>query len=114
MTAKYGPMTAPVKTGGTKVKFPALNWAYDLGGGAHLWDVKEGTLLMWDDNLAAINATQATMGKVQISAATGRWWAERYSVNLAWFFLGYNRNLYYNGVYTAYQVGAVTLYKIKL
>lgn len=114
MTAKYGPMTAPVKTGGTKAKFPALNWAYELGAGAHLWDVTEGTLLMRDENLTAINATQATMGKVQISAATYRWWAERYGVYGAWLFNGLTRGLNANGVCNAMQVGAVTLFKIKL
>lgn len=107
MTAKYGPMVAPTKAGSTKAKYPALNWGYLQGG--HMWDATEGVLMMEDSNLAVINATQTKAGKVTLANASGRWFAERFSVNGAWFFYGayrYLSNLYVNGTY---QVGAVSL-----
>jgi len=107
LTAKYGPMMAPTKAGSTKAKYPALNWGYNQGG--HLWDVTEGVLMMEDSNLAVINATQTKAGKVTLSNASYRWFAQRYYVNVAWVFYGTSRNLYYVGVYGAYQVGAVSL-----
>ena len=109
MTEKYGPMMAPTKAGSTKAKFPALNWAYQQGG--HLWDVTEGILMMEDANLSVINATQTKAGKVVLSNASPRWWAERYGVISAWYFFGTSRYLYTDGVYNAYQVGAVALLK---
>ena len=114
LTSKYGPMMAPTKAGTPKAKFPALNWAYTLSGSWALWGVRRGTLLMKDDNLALINSTQAKAGKVTISAATTRWWAQRYHAFLAWIFYGTYRSLgnYYH-VNNAYQVGAVTLLKFK-
>ena len=42
-----------------------------------------------------------------------RWWAQRYSANYAWIFNGASRNLNNYSVYSAYQVGAVTLLKFK-
>ena len=107
LTTKYGPMMAPTKSGGTKAIYPALNWAYNQGG--HLWDVTEGVLMMEDSNLAVINATQTKAGKVTLANSSNRWFAERYSVNYAWLFYGTHRNLYSYGVYSAYQVGAVSL-----
>lgn len=107
LTAKYGPMMAPTKAGIAKVKFPALNWALNQGG--HLWDVAEGVLMMEDANLAIINATQTKAGKVVLSNASYRWFAERCNVYSAWFFNGSNRNLNYTNVSNAYQVGAVSL-----
>ena len=107
LTAKYGPMMAPTKAGSTKAKYPALNWGYNQGG--HLWDVTEGVLMMEDSNLAVINATQTKAGKVTLSNASDRWWAQRNNVNLAWFFNGTSRNLTNNYVYHAFQVGAVAL-----
>jgi hypothetical protein len=109
LTAKYGPMMAPTKSGGTKAMYPALNWAYLQGG--HLWDVTEGVLMMEDSNLAVINATQTKAGKVTLANNSNRWWAQRYNVYLAWFFYGTSRNLYLNHVYYTYQVGAVSLLK---
>ena len=107
LTAKYGPMMAPTKEGSTKAKYPALNWGYNQGG--HLWDVTEGVLMMEDSNLAVINATQTKAGKVTLSNASYRWFAERYSVSGAWFFNGAYRDLYGTYVYYALQVGAVSL-----
>ena len=107
LTAKYGPMMAPTKSGGTKAIFTALNWAYLQGG--HLWDVNEGVLMMEDSNLAVINATQTGAGKVTLANSSYRWFAQRYSVINAWFFYGGSRTLSYNDVSGTFQVGAVAL-----
>lgn len=108
LAAKYGPMMAPTKSGGTKAMYPALNWGYLQGG--HLWDVTEGVLMMEDSNLAVINATQTKAGKVTLANSSFRWFAERYSVAYAWYFNGANRTLNSNaGVYNAFQVGAIAL-----
>ncbi len=107
LTAKYGPMMAPTKSGGTKAMFPALNWGYLQGG--HLWDVTEGVLMMEDSNLAVINATQTKAGKVTLANSSGRWFAERYNVHTAWHFIGSSRTLYGNGVHNTHQVGAIAL-----
>ena len=109
MSAKYGPMMAPTKAGTAKAKFPALNWGYQQGG--HLWDVTEGVLMIEDENLAIINVTQRTAGKVQLSNASNRWFAERCSVDSAWIFYGTTRNLYVYYVGNTLQVGAVSLLK---
>lgn len=121
MTTKYGPMTAPTKDGSTKVKYPALNWPLGVGfnanglrqGDWHLWDVREGAIIMRDDTLAKINATRQKMGVTQVSISTTRWFAERYDVNYAWFYYGYYGNLNYSTVNNGLQVGAVTLLKFK-
>jgi hypothetical protein len=108
LTAKYGPMMAPTKSGGTKTMYPALNWAYLQGG--HLWDVTEGVQMMEDSNLAVINATQTKAGKVTLSNGSHRWFAERYNVNYAWYFNGTARYLNSYYVSGALQVGAVALF----
>jgi hypothetical protein len=107
MTAKYGPMMAPTKSGGTKAMYPALNWAYLQGG--HLLDVTEGVLMMEDSNLAIINATQTKAGKVTLANSSTSWFAERYSVYGAWSFYGEPRTLSNFSVNYAIQVGAVSL-----
>ena len=107
LTAKYGPMMAPTKSGGTKAMYPHLNWAYLQGG--HLWDVTEGVLMMEDANLAVINATQTKAGKVTLTNSSNRWFAERDGVNHVWYFSGNNRTLYHNYVNLTFQVGAVAL-----
>lgn len=107
LTAKYGPMMAPTKSGGTKAMYPALNWAYQQDG--HLWDVDEGVLMMEDSNLAVINATQTKAGKVTLANNSSRWFAERYNVSLAWHFGGIVRHLDNHGVNSASQVGAIAL-----
>ena len=107
LTAKYGPMMAPTKSGGTKAIYPSLNWAYNQGG--HLWDVTEGVLMMEDSNLAVINATQTKAGKVTLANSSHRWFAERYNVSYAWYFYGTPRTLFSGLVYSAFQVGAIAL-----
>ena len=107
LTAKYGPMMAPTKSGGTKAMYPALNWGYLQGG--HLWDVTEGVLMMEDSNLAVINATQTKAGKVTLANSSYRWFAQRSNVLTAWYFNGTNRTLSFTNVNYAYQVGAVAL-----
>ena len=121
LTAKYGPMMAPTKDGGSKAKYPALNWAYNVaynadglrGGDWHLWDVREGCIIMDDAKNAAINTTRAAQGNTQISNATSRWFAQRYNVYNAWIFYGSNGYLSTNYVYSGYQVGAVALFKFQ-
>ena len=121
LTKKYGPLTAPTKSGGTMVKFPALNWPLSIGynadglrqGDWHLWDVAEGSILMDDDNLAIINATRAKQGDTEISNGSYRWFAQRSNVTTAWSFNGNRGNLDNSNVNNTYQVGAVTLYKFK-
>ena len=108
LTAKYGPMTAPTKSGETKAMFPAFNWAHLQGG--HLWDVSEGVLMMDDSNLDVINATQNKAGKVTLANSSYRWLAERYNAYNAWIFNGNNRYLYSSSVHNTYQVGAVALF----
>lgn len=107
LTAKYGPMMAPTKVGGTKAIYPSLNWAYLQGG--HLWDVTEGILMLEDSNLAVINATQTKAGKVTLANYSNWWFAERYYVGGAWLFYGGYRFLGYDGVPNALQVGAIAL-----
>jgi hypothetical protein len=108
LTAKYGPMMAPTKSGGTKAIYPSLNWAYLQGG--HLWDVTEGVLMMEDSNLAVINATQTKAGKVTLANSSYRWFAQRSNVSYAWYFYGAYRYLYVSGyVSTTYQVVAIAL-----
>ena len=112
MTEMYGPMTAPTKDESTKAKFPALNWAYSLGGGNYLCGISEGTFLMMDDNLTIINATQAKAGKATISTATARWFAQRSGTYYAWYFGGTAKSLVSNNVDFTYQCLAVSLLKI--
>ena len=107
LTAKYGPMMAPTKSGDTKAIYPALNWAYLQGG--HLWDVTEGVLMMEDSNLAVINATQTKAGKVTLANSSYRWFAERCGVYHAWHFYGTTRTLYSYYVSYTFQVGAIAL-----
>lgn len=107
LTAKYGPMMAPTKSGGTKAMYPHLNWAYLQGG--HLWDVTEGVLIFEDSDLVVINATQAKAGKVTLANSSGRWFAERYHVDGVWFFYGTTRYLHNGYVGNASQVGAIAL-----
>lgn len=107
LTAKYGPMMAPTKSGGMKAIYPSLNWAYLQGG--HLWDVTEGVLMMEDSNLAVINATQTKAGRVTLANSSYRWFAARYHVYGAWLFDGYSRTLTNGYVYGTFQVGAIAL-----
>ena len=121
MGERYGGKMVPTKSGSTKAAYPAQNWAYTLSlnaqgmmqGDWHLHGVAEGCMLLRDENLARINKTRQKMGVAQVSSSTARWLAARYNVNGAWFFYGNNGILYNVIVNGAYQVGAVTLLKIK-
>ena len=107
LTKKYGPMMAPTKSGDTKAKFPALNWAFLQGG--HQWDVTEGVLMMEDANLDIINATQAKAGKVTLANSSSRRFCERSNDYNAWYFYGPTRALASTIVTDTLQVGAVAL-----
>ena len=121
MCDKYGPMTAPKKDGTIKAKFPAMNWAANVSinadgvrqGDWHLWDVREGCIMMRDNTLAAINKTRQKMGVTQVSISTTRWFSERYNANCAWIFYGAYGTLINSYVTNSFQVGAVALLKFK-
>jgi hypothetical protein len=105
MAEKYARMTAPTKDGGTKYKYPALYYGYAKSFGVdgldfgdwYLPGVAEGTMLMKDETLAVLAPSISKMGTTAINNSTDRWWAERYNVNSAWIFDGYNGIL--NGYY---------------
>ena len=65
--------------------------------------------MLKDENLAIINGTQSKAGKVTISNASSRWFAQRYGVYYAWIFYGTYRALTNGNVPSAMQAGAVTL-----
>jgi hypothetical protein len=111
---------APTKSGGTKAKFPALHYGYNRSygvdglnaGDLHTPGVLEGTELMKDDCLAALEPSVAKMGTTAINNSTHRWWAERYNVNSAWIFNGNFGTLNDYNVYYAGRVQAVALLEI--
>ncbi len=122
LSAKYALRTAPTKDGGTKYKHPALAWAAQLTAiiGAdgvsypfYLWGVQEGVQVHEDANLAIINNCQTKANKTTLANSSHRWFAQRYGVNYAWFFIGSNRTLDGGNVYSANQCGAVSLFKYK-
>lgn len=114
LTKKYGPM----KVNNTP-RYPALNWAYELNlnidgmraGDWHLWDVRESTIIMKDENLTRIDLCLTKAGMSALGNSAYRWFAQRYSVNCAWFFYGYDGHLNGSYVSDALQCGAVTLLK---
>ena len=116
----YANKMAPTKDGGTKAKFPALYYCYNQSygvdglraGDLHLPGVLEGTELMKDACLAAMEPSITKMGTTAINNNTHRWFAQRYTVNLAWIFDGSYGNLDGNGVYYAVRVQAVALLEI--
>ena len=117
LTQKYGNMKAPTKNGGEKYMFPVLHYplTIDYGiegisaGDFFCPGVAEGVIIMNDDNRTVYNKTATKMGIPQINNSTYRWFAERFNVSYAWYFYGFDGNLYNGGVYNTYQVGAVTL-----
>jgi len=119
LTKKYGPMIAPTKTGGTKVKFPAMNKAYILsyanellrGGMWFLPGCLEGCELMNDETLAILSPSITKMGTTAINNGAHRWFAERSGVGGARNFGGYGF-LNYNGVHSRLRVQAVMLLDI--
>lgn len=120
LTAKYGPMTAPTKTGSTKYKFPALRYGYNKSFGVdgldfgdwYLPGVAEGAMLMRDETLAALSPSISKMGTTAINNSTPRWFAQRSNVNGAWFFYGNNGTLGGTNVYYSVRAQAVALLEI--
>jgi len=116
----YANKTAPTKDGGTKAKFPALNYGYNRSYGVvglnagdfHLPGVLEGTELMKDDCIDTLAPSVTKMGTTAINNSTYRWFAQRYNVYNAWFFNGLNGKLYASYVYYALRCQAVALLKI--
>lgn len=120
LTAKYGPMTAPTKAGGTKYKYPALYYGYAKSFGVdgldfgdwYLPGVAEGAMLMRDETLAALSPSISKMGTTAINNSTYRWFSQRYSTFYAWFFYGNNGLLSIGNVYNSFRCQAVTLLNI--
>lgn len=111
------------KYGGLKVsgvpRYPTLNYAYELdlgvdglrAGDLFQAGVREGTMVMEDNNLAKINACLTKAGQSTISNSNHIWWAQRYGVNPAWVFDGYYGYLYYSGVSSSFRCLVVALLK---
>ena len=120
LTSKYGPMTAPTKAGSTKHKFPALYYGYNKSFGVdgldfgdwYLPGVSEGAMLMRDETLAALSPSISKMGTTAINNSTGRWFAQRSNVHLAWIFHGNHGLLDNSLVYGGPRCQAVTLLNI--
>lgn len=120
LTVKYGPMTAPTKSGGTKYKFPALRYGYNKSFGVsgldfgdwYLPGVADGVMLMRDETIVALAPSISKMGTTTITNSTHRWFAERCSVGGAWFFSGRYGLLGVNDVYGAHRAQAVALLEI--
>lgn len=120
LTNKYALMSAPTKDGGTKYKFPAMNYAYTFSFGVQglgfgdwfLPGVVEGTHLLRDETLAAITSTITKMAGTVINNSTTRWFAQRYSVYTARIFHGTNGALYTYNVYYSFRAQAVALLNI--
>ena len=121
LTAKYGPMTAPTKAGGTKFKYPALYYGYNKSFGVdgldfgdwYLPGVAEGSILMRDETLASLSPSISKMGTTTIKNSTYRWFAQRYNVTYAWFFNGSNGILNSGNVYYGSRCQAVALLEIE-
>ena len=120
LTAKYGVMTAPTKSGGTKYKYPALRYGYNKSFGVegldfgdwYLPGVAEGAILMRDETLAALSPSISKMGTTTINNSTNRWFAQRGNVYGAWFFNGGNGTLTNTGVRNSFRCQAVALLEI--
>lgn len=116
----YANKTAPTKDGGTKAKFPALNYGYNRSYGVaglnagdfHLPGVLEGTELMKDDCINTLAPSVTKMGTTAINNSMHRWWAERCYVGAAWFFDGYHGNLNNTYVNNTIRCQAVALLEI--
>lgn len=116
----YANKMAPTKNGGTKAKFPALNYGYNRSYGVaglsagdfHLPDVLEGTELMKDACINTLAPSITKMGTTAINNSAYRWWAARCSVSIAWFFYGGGGFLAVSGVDGVFRCQAVALLKI--
>ena len=120
LTAKYGPMTAPIKAGSTKYKYPALYYGYNKSFGVddldfgdwYLPGVAEGAMLMRDETIAALAPSIRKMGTTAVNNSTYRWFAQRYTVNGAWYFsggYGYLGNTNVTGSYRCQAVALLTI-----
>ena len=120
LTTKYGVMTAPTKSGGTKYKYPALRYGYNKSFGVegldfgdwYLPGVAEGTMLMRDETLAALSPSISKMGTTVINNSTYRWFAQRYDVYHAWVFYGSYGSLTTYSVTGTFRCQAVAILKI--
>lgn len=120
LTAKYGPMTAPTKAGGTKYKYPALYYGYNKSFGVdgldfgdwYLPGVAEGAMLMRDETIADLAPSISKMGTTAINNSTTRWFAQRYHTGHAWLFYGNNGFLNPNTVTGTLRAQAVALLDI--
>ena len=120
MSEKYARMTAPTKAGGDKYKYPALYYGYAKSFGVdgldfgdwYLPGVDEGTMLMKDETLAALAPSVSKMGTTAINNSAGRWFAQRYNVNTAWFCNGNYGGLGNADVNAAIRCQAVALLEI--
>ena len=117
---RYTNKTAPTKDGGTKAKFPALNYGYNRSYGVaglndgdfHLPGVREGTELMKDDCINTLAPSVTKMGTTDINNRTYRWFAQRYNVSTAWFFGGGSGYLGNTYVGNPFRCQAVALLEI--
>lgn len=120
MAEKYARMTAPIKGGGEKYKYPALWYGYNKSFGVvgldfgdwHLPGVLEGCYLMDDATIAALAPSISKMGTTTITNSTTRWFAERSNVYGAWIFGGNGGHLGTYYVFNRYRCQAVTLLTI--
>ena len=120
LTNKYALMSAPTKGGGTKYKFPAMNYAYTFSFGVQGLDfgdwflpgVVEGTHLLRDETLAAITPTITKMAGTAINNSAYRWFAQRYGVYGARSFGGTYGALNYYYVANSVRAQAVALLNI--
>ena len=116
----YANKMAPTKDGGTKAKFPALNYGYNRSygvaglnaGDLHLPGVLEGTELMKDDCINTLAPSVTKMGTTAINNSANRWWAEGYTVSNAWIFYGYGGTLDSSYVNDTVRCHAVALLEI--
>jgi hypothetical protein len=116
----YANKMAPTKDGGTKAKFPALNYGHNRSYGVaglnagdfHLPGVLEGTELMKDDCINTLAPSVTKMGTTAINNSAYRWFAQRCHVYYAWIFHGYSGGLYTYDVTATYRCQAVALLEI--
>ena len=120
MAEKYARMTAPTKSGGTKYKYPALYYGYAKSFGVdgldfgdwYLPGVADGTMLMKDETLTALTPSVSKMGTTAINNSAHRWFAQRYSVSIAWIFGGNYGILNIGYVHDSFRCQAVALLEI--
>lgn len=130
MTTKYGKILAPLRDGGTKAVFPALNAAWNVGynadglrqGSWHLVGAHEALALMSDadwriglgttDVKRKYNQTIRKMGGNAVTNNAGRWFAQRFNADRSWVFSGSGGHLNRSYVYGSFRSRAVVLLSI--